>query len=391
MDTIESSFLRLKKYCEEECFRGWDPFDGLNSRIFQGLPLRNSRLARLVWIQLFKKSPVNFRKLALVPKDYNNKGLGLFLLGYCNLYKIEQKEEYLNKINFLALKLIENKNSKFAGACWGYNFDWQARAFFQPKNYPTVVATNFIANALLNAYEITQNEVYKTTACSAAEFVYSDLNRTTDDDGDFCFSYSPLDNTQIFNASLLGSQLLARVYSMDKNEVYKEAALKSVRYCCKRQQENGAWAYGTLPFHQWIDNFHTGYNLVCLADFANYTDIESFNVNIEKGFTYYISTFFTDNGESKYYNNKLYPIDIHAPAQLVITLSKLSKFKENLNLVSNVLSWTVKNMQHSDGYFYYQYKPRYLCRIPYIRWAQAWMFYALSEYKKLNKTNKNGL
>ena len=31
---------------------------------------------------------------------------------------------------------------------------WQARAFFQPRNTPTVVATSFIAHGLLDAYEI---------------------------------------------------------------------------------------------------------------------------------------------------------------------------------------------------------------------------------------------
>ena len=31
---------------------------------------------------------VNFRKLFLVPKDYNAKGIALLLSGYCNLYNI---------------------------------------------------------------------------------------------------------------------------------------------------------------------------------------------------------------------------------------------------------------------------------------------------------------
>ena len=32
------SFKKLKTYCEVEKFKGWDPYDGLNSRIFQALP-----------------------------------------------------------------------------------------------------------------------------------------------------------------------------------------------------------------------------------------------------------------------------------------------------------------------------------------------------------------
>ena len=49
-----------------EQFKGWDPYDGLNSKVFQALPfLKNSALCRLVVIQGFKRSPINFRKIAM--------------------------------------------------------------------------------------------------------------------------------------------------------------------------------------------------------------------------------------------------------------------------------------------------------------------------------------
>ena len=54
---FKESFIRLKHYCEEEGYKGWDPYDGLNSKVFQTLPLKNWDLARLVWIQFFKRSP----------------------------------------------------------------------------------------------------------------------------------------------------------------------------------------------------------------------------------------------------------------------------------------------------------------------------------------------
>lgn len=82
------NFIALKSYCESQHFKGWDPYDGLNSKLFQSLPfLRNSAICRLILIQGFKRCPINLRPLALVPKEYNAKGIGLFLQGYCNLYK----------------------------------------------------------------------------------------------------------------------------------------------------------------------------------------------------------------------------------------------------------------------------------------------------------------
>ena len=80
---IESSFLKLKIYCEKENFAGWDPYDGLNSKLFNATPLKHWDIARWAWIQAFKLSPINFRRLMLVPKEHNAKGVALFLLGYC--------------------------------------------------------------------------------------------------------------------------------------------------------------------------------------------------------------------------------------------------------------------------------------------------------------------
>jgi hypothetical protein len=378
---IAQSFGRLKGFCEKENFRGWDPYDGLNSTVFRSLPLLSkSRIARLAWIQLFKKNPVNLRGITGIKKDYNAKGLGLFLHGYCNLWKLANRPDYLDKIRFLADLLLESRSKGYSGSCWGYNFDWQARAFFQPKYTPTVVATTFIAYALMEAYDITRDNKYLEAAIDSQFFILNDLNRTYDSDGNFAFSYSPQDTTQVFNASLLGSRLLARIYSYTGDSLLLAEAKKSVNFCTKHQNENGSWTYGTLPFHQWIDNFHTGYNLECITEYQKYSRDKSYNDNITRGLTYYLDTFFTEKGECKYYHNKLYPIDVHNTSQLIITLSRLDQAYKNKELIDKVLDWTINNMQHQKGFFYYQLKKGISSRIPYIRWAQAWMFYGMTEY-----------
>lgn len=139
MHKVINSFRLLKEYCENEGFKGWDPYDGLNSKVFQALPfLKKSAICRLVVIQGFKRCPVNLRRLALVPKEYNAKGIGLFLSGYCNLYNAVKANPKLaeslgspdslkSRINELAELLISLQSKGYSGACWGYNFDWQAR------------------------------------------------------------------------------------------------------------------------------------------------------------------------------------------------------------------------------------------------------------------------
>jgi hypothetical protein len=377
---INRSFSQLKEYVEKENYKGWDPYDGLNSKFFQSLPIKNFSLARLAWIQFFKRSPLNLRSFLAVEKGYNSKGLGLFLSGYCNLYKQDPRPEYKDKIFFLADKIEEMHSKGYSGMCWGYNFDWQARAFFQPKNTPTVVATTYVAYALLDAYDLFGNEKWRMQARSSCDFILKDLNRTMDADGDFSFSYSPLDKTQVFNASLLGSRLLSRMYSHTGEESLKDAARKSVSFCCKHQGENGEWSYGTLPFHTWIDNFHTGFNLECIYEYGKFTGDKSFENHLTKGLNYYLKTFFTKEGQSKYYHDTLYPVDIHAPAQLIVTLARMGKMEDHKELLDNVLNWTLQHMQDKEGYFYYQLKNHVSSKIPYMRWAQSWMFFAFTCY-----------
>jgi rhamnogalacturonyl hydrolase YesR len=377
---VYSSFEKLKSYCEQEDFKGWDPFDGLNSWLIQKTLLGRSRFIRLAWIQFFKRSPINFRSLVGIKKGYNPKGLGLFILGYCNLYKTHPKEEYVKHIKRLSDQVIELQTKGYSGACWGYNFDWQARAFFQPKYAPTVVATSFITEALLEAYIITKDKNYLDTAISATQFVLKDLNRTYDNDKDFTFSYSPIDYTQVYNAGLLGVKLLMQVYKHTRDSDLLDIAKKVVNYVCKKQNIDGSWAYSSLPYHQWIDNFHTGYNLECIKLYETVSGDTSYASNLAIGTEYYLKTFFTDSGISKYYNNKIYPVDVQAPGQLVVTLYKAGLLDENMMLVEKVLNWTIKKMQHKKGFFIYQKRRFFSSKISYIRWSQASMFYSLSYY-----------
>jgi rhamnogalacturonyl hydrolase YesR len=175
------------------------------------------------------------------------------------------------------------------------------------------------------------------------------------------------------------------VYSFTGEKELIAEAKKPVVFCCNFQRSDGSWGYGTLPFHQWVDNFHTGYNLECISDYMKFSGDNEYEEQVDKGFKYYINTFFTDTGIPMYYNNSIYPIDIHAPAQLVITLTKLNKFSEHKKLLDKVLRWTIDNMQSDEGYFYYQINKHFSSHIPYIRWAQAWMFYALATYLFKNK------
>lgn len=388
----EESLSLLEKYCSQEEYKGWDPYDGLNSKVFKGLPLlEKSDLGRLAWIQLFKRNPVNLRRLFLVPKGYNPKGIALLISGYCNLFRYqdlngknqpESGQELLKIIHNLADRLVSLRSDTCRhGSAWGYNFDWQARRLFLfPEGTPTVVVTSFCASALFDAYEVTRREEYLSVALSTADFVMNDLQRTKKEKG-FLFSYSPLNgNNNVYNASLLGTKLLSQCYHYTKNDFYFAAARESAVACTEAQNDDGSWFYGELPLQQWIDSFHTGYNLEALVTYQQMAGDTSFSGSIDKGFDFYLNNFFLPDGTPKYYHNKTYPVDIHSPAQLIVALCRSGKLEQHRELADRVLNWTIRHMQDPSGYFYYQKHRLYTNKISYMRWSNAFMFNALSLY-----------
>lgn len=398
--TINISFKKLKDFCEKEQFKGWDPYDGLNSRIFNAIPFLNkSYFIRMVVIQGFKHLPINLRKIALVPKKHNAKGLGLLLSGYCNLYHAVKEnsslantygtiDEIKTRINEIATLLLsqqstEQTNKNYNGACWGYTFDWQSKAFFLPIHTPTVVATSFVVEALLSAYEITKEKTYLNTAISSADFILKDLNRIEKKNG-FMFSYSPLDNRAVYNATLLGTKTLALIYKYTGNEEYKKAARASAQAVCDEQNPDGSFPHSDQVRNQWRDSFHTGFKLESLAIYQKYCNDMSFAENIQRGFDFWIKNYFIpETGIAKYYDNSTEndTIDLHCVAQAIPTICKLGKKNATTTVIMNkCIQWAIENMQSKEGFFYFQKKGKFINKICYMRWPNAWMFYGMSYF-----------
>tara|TARA_Y100001968_G_C19430166_1_gene756553 strand:- start:677 stop:1870 length:1194 start_codon:yes stop_codon:yes gene_type:complete len=388
----EKTLLELKEYIEEEKYQGWDPYDFLNSEILQKSYFFKYSLIRLIFIQLGKRSPVNLRRLFKVDKGFNSKGLALILMGYINLYQISKKgseefgrpEELKEKIEYVANLLLDKSIAGYSGSCWGYNFPWQARnLFYFPTETPTIVATAFCSESLFKAYEVTKKKVFLDAAISSSKFILNDLNKVFDGES-YILSYSPLPgNDTVFNASALGAKILAYCYKYTDNVEYKIEAEKIVTFITDRQGKDGSWIYGLNKVQNWKDSFHTGYVLEAISKYQQLCNDKKFNNNLIKGFTFYIKNFFNEDGLPKYYDKAVYPVDIHCPAQLWITLKALDNFKDNKYLAESVLNWTLKNLYSGEGFFYYQ-KKRYLTnRLSYMRWSNAFMFNGLSIYQNL--------
>ncbi len=372
-DLFQAVYDQLFSWCQQRDFAGHDPFDALNSRLFQATPLSQSRNARFIWTQVVKRSPADPRALIRVPAERNAKGIALFTLAQiANHRRLKTTESEAAVRDFLS-GLLSMKIDGYSGACWGYNFDWQSRNFFAPRNTPTIVPTAFAARALIEA------RMYHE-ARSVCDFIIKELPRTVDTESELCFSYAPKTNTRIFNASLLAAEVLASVGKQTGETELIDLADRATRYVVNNQQPNGSWSYGTAPKQSWIDNFHTAYVLFSLRriiDVSSHKD--EFQPALERGYRYWKNNFFLADGWPKYYDHDLYPADAHAAASAIVTFLECRELDNDaLTLAQKIATWTIQNLRDSRGFFYYQRRRFYTVRKPYMRWTQAWMLYALS-------------
>ena len=244
-----------------------------------------------------------------------------------------------------------------------------------------IVPTAFAAGAFVEGYRAFGTEDYLLTARSSCDFVIKDLNRSADSEGEVCFSYSPSDNTQIFNASLLAAETLASVGGITGEAELCDLAIRAAHFVVRRQSEDGSWAYGTGAQQQWVDNFHTAYVLLSLRRISQSctqgsSDLES---ALLRGLAFWRKSFILADGWPKYYHDSLYPADAHAAATAIVMLLELREMdSSSLELAETIASWAIRNLRDRQGFFYYQRRRFFNVRTPYMRWTQAWMLYALA-------------
>ena len=401
---ITSALESLDSWIEDRGFRGWDPHDALSSPLLRQLTFQN-HYARIFWVQLLRRSPLNLRRLLAIRQGYNPKGMGLFLASYARKYAVTHNPQQREYVIFLARWLLENACPGYSGMGWGYNFDWPNRAFFAPAGTPTIVNTAFIALAFLDMHLLLQNDLewskvvsdlvlpsetgterqskistFLDVARSACDFILRDLNAIFQTESELCFSYTPLDQRAVHNANMLGAWLLASVFAQTDEHILRTSALAAARFTARRQRSDGSWPYGVVSHEHWVDNFHTAFVLVALKRVGDCARTDEFRECVLRGYEFWKNRMFLADGCPKYYSDRTFPIDVHSVASAILTFLEFRhEDSEAMDRAIQVAKWGVANLRDSEGYFYYKIHRAYSIRIPYMRWAQAWMQRALTE------------
>ena len=273
---------RLLAYCARHDWAGYDPYDALNSRVFNATPFARNRYCRIAITQFLKRLPINLRVPLQVPRRQNPKGLALFLSAVIRLDRAGALADP-TLIGRLADRLVATRSTGTRYWCWGYSFPWQTRTVVVPVGAPNLVCTAFVADALLDLFQANGDRRHLEMAVSAAEDLLNDLYWQ---DGNVAgFSYPlPRLRTQVHNANLLAAAVLCRVAAETGARQLVDPALRAARHSAAAQAPDGSWDYGQSSTQKWVDNFHTGFNLGALQSLGRSLKSDEFEPNVRAGF-----------------------------------------------------------------------------------------------------------
>lgn len=374
---------RLLARCRQDDFGGYDPFDHLNSELFRRTVLCRIPIARLAWLQVGKRSPINLRPLARVGKMRNPKGVALFILGLCEMHMHTGAPGPVREAVELGQWLMQARSDPavWRHYCWGYHFDWQARAFFVPRGTPNVITTVYVARALRACGELAGRSDFIDAADDAAAFI-ADSMLTGAGSGRY-IAYIPGEGAFVHNASLWGAAWCVHAGTRRRDSRLVDIGAHVALNSCAMQEADGSWRYGTLPHHRFVDGFHTGYNLEAIDLINREVNDKRLEACLRAGCDYYVRHLFDEEGTPKYYANNLYPIDTHNFAQAIITLLRVIGGAEAERMAHRVMERAVELLYlPRSGLFAYQRGRFLLSRINYSRWTQAWAFLALAIYNR---------
>jgi hypothetical protein len=327
--------------------------------------------------QLVRQSPVNLRPLLGVKPEESTKGRAYMAWGYLTMFKHTGDIAYANKAKKCLEWLMEHRSPGYSDCSWGNHFDFSSRSGRIAKLEPIIPWTSLIGQVFLDAYEIFGQSKHLTTAVSICNWILKVPRKQTD--SGTCLGYTSRSETTVHGASLLGAAMLARTAKFTGDPEARRVASEAVRYSCARQRADGAWYYAEEPNAEWIDNFHTAYNLDSLKCYIENTGDKTFELNLRRGFVFFKDNFFEETGRPKYYHNRVYPVDIQCASQAIDTLAYFANYDATaLELSKKVARWTITNMQDRRGYFYYRQLPYMKVKTPMLHWGQATMYRSLS-------------
>jgi hypothetical protein len=376
-ERYRTAFGDLLEWIRREDFRGYDPYDGCNTRF---AVLRMTRATRLFLTYFNKLSPLNFRPLLGIEKRHNYCGLSLINRALLRRESPEAVRPIVERN--LDIILRASLHDRYGEHCWNGNGLYiQSRVDYQTPWVPGIIGTIFCAGAVLDyCRAFGESPAHREILKSARRFLLGNL--LGERNGRHYFRYKPISpwTEFTFNAAAKGAVFLAELGAFWGDRTDDAIVASVIEHVIAYQRADGAWNMSvdldTGRQKVQID-FHQGFILDALLRYRSLGgDTPLVRQAYDKGLEFYRRQFHADGG-SYYRYPRPWPSNIHDQAQGIITFAEAPN-GQGLEAARRIADWTLSSMHHPAGYFFYLRYPWFTNRIPFIRWGQAWMLVALA-------------
>ncbi len=310
-----------------------------------------------------------------------------FILAYLNLFEFTSNQDYLSEAKKIADALIKSSIPGFSGNCWGYPFNWMTTRGLWTIGVPLITTTGYCFEAFLKLYDVTKEERYLEIAHSIFLFTLNDLKDIQIEEGIAACSYSPIDNSQIVNANAYRAFVLVEGSKRFNDNIAMSKAHLNLNFILKNQNEDGSWLYAVNDKRDnFVDNFHTCFVLKNLLKVNSILKDEAISKAIKKGFYFYKKTLLKEDYSPKPFAKlsrfNIIKTELYDYAEGISLCLKMQCFDNTASKISEkLINDVIGKYQKKDGSFYTRISifniPN---KIPYLRWPQSQLFYALTNY-----------
>lgn len=387
-EDVQRHTLELLETIERENYRGYDPYDFYLSPYSRFFP------KSILFLHLQKFSPINVRPLLGIKKGMVTKVYGLMLDSYLNLYTLTQDERYKEKAQDMYRLMMDaaivNTTEELG---WGRNYPFKTGGEIHDNKKPLVYLDSRLGLSLIHYYDVTHDG----TIIADVKRVVTNLLRTgrvLKKDGYSFIGYSPDKNTRLtFNATMVAVELMMKFLDrsgqatcvIDDIDI-RQLSHDVVRTMVHFQEPDGSWTYGFSSTGKTFmqKDFHQGFvidSLYHVLSLIADTELKEKGISTyEKGYQFLKNIQIGKDGEFFWRYPRKYPVDIHNQAQGILSLS-VNREDQSLEVLERIIDYTFKHFWNKKKKcFYYQKWPFLTNRISYMRWCNAWMLYAQTEY-----------
>lgn len=353
-------------------YKGYDPYDVSLCPFLNKVFLPYS--IYVLFTQVNKILPLNFRPFLKIPNHFDSKGMALILSSLLkeNIYK--------KQIDFVYNWLINNKSNKYEEYSIGFTYPIRLKSYSSSFNEPSLIISLFVLYAFIDYFKITGNNQTFELIQSFKRLIETKLPKR-EDKNSLVFSYNFGKFNEVYNATAKIGKFYTLLYSITLDDQLLPKIEKILFYLYSKQRQDGSWAYAEKA--NYSDGFHTAFILEAIHYMVEIIPTKNFIKMLNLGIESYYNNFILSSGQPLYFSKKYTPndfrkflteTDIRDCAMAIVLSNRLGK----INYVEKTLIWTMKNMFNMNKEYFYFYKEKFwVNKIYYLR-PQAWMLYALS-------------